>query len=154
MLLQLVVLTVLFLLALILKLSPLGMTVVTPLTLTKDTGTPTSAAIATVGTAFTDASSLTIAYPIEGKLIVIINSTYAGANTVTVAAGATDGVGAGIAAGQGDLTITTAQNGVYYVVLSSERFKTYYTSTGGEGYITLTFGTSNTGFVYALQLPS
>jgi hypothetical protein len=145
-------LTSLFVLALVLclakafKFVPYGMTLITPTTVTRDTTTPTSIPIAS-GTAFTDASSHTLALPKDGKVILIINSTYAGANTVVIAAGN------GIEGAQGSLTIVTAQNGVYYVDLTSSRFKTFYTGTGGEGLITITFGTSNTGFVHALLLP-
>ena len=146
MLLSLAVILIVLVLAKVLGFVPFGMTLITPTTVTKDTTTPTSFAVAG-GTAFTDASSHTLALPIEGKVILIINSTYAGANTVVIAAGN------GIAAGKGSLTIVTAQNGVYYCDLSSDRFKAYHTSTGGNGLITITFGTSNTGFVHALLLP-
>jgi precorrin-6B methylase 1 len=116
------------------------------------TKTPTTLALNTASaslpiasqTAFTDASSFTIAYPVEGKLLLVINSTYAGANTAVIAAG--DGLSSGI----GALTITTAQNGVYYLVVDSSRFKTL---AAGAGYITMTFGTSNTGFIHAFYLP-
>jgi hypothetical protein len=122
------------------------MALITPTTVVRDTTTPTSIPIAS-GTAFTDASSHTIALPIDGKVILMINSTYAGANTVVIAAGD------GLAAGKGSLTIVTAQNGCYYVDLSSDRFKTFYTGTGGNGLVTITFGTSNTGFIHGLLLP-
>jgi hypothetical protein len=147
MLLTIAAFVVVMVLAFVFKFVPFGMTLITPTTVVKDTTTPTSIPIAS-GTAFTDASSHTLAMPLEGKVILMINSTYAGANTVTIAAGD------GIAAGKGALSIVTAQNGVYYVDLSSDRFKTYHTSTGGSGVITITFGTSNTGFVHALLLPT
>jgi precorrin-6B methylase 1 len=118
------------------------MTDLTPTTLTLDTASATLAIASQ--TAFTDASDIDIAYPQEGKLLIIINSTYAGANTATIAAGD------GLASGVGDYEITTAQNGVYYVVISSSRFKTL---AAGAGTINVTFGTSNTGFIHALYIP-
>lgn len=93
------------------------------------------------GTAFTATSILEVAYPREGKLLIIINSTYVGANTATIKAG--EFLGAGI----GAISITTAQNGVYYIVVDSIRCKEF------DGMINITFGTSNTGFVRAISLP-
>lgn len=119
------------------------MATLTARTLVQDTTTPSSYPIAS-GTAFTDATSLDVAYPIHGKLVLVINSTYAGANTVVVNSGDY------IASGVGDLTIVTAQNGVYYVPISSSRFKT---GAAGAGTVNITFGTSNTGFIEALLIP-
>jgi len=115
-------------------------TTITPTEITLDDTTPTSIPIASQ-TAFTDASELEIAYPREGRLVLIINSTYAGANTAVIAAGEYTG------AGTGALTVVTAQNGVYYVTVSSDRFKDF------DGNLTVTFGTSNTGFFHAISLP-
>jgi len=103
--------------------------------------TPSSSFIASGGTAFTDASTLEVAYPREGKLLLIINSTYAGANTAVIEAGEF------ISNGIGDITVTTAQNGVYYVVVESSRVKDF------DGMVNITFGTSNTGFCHAFSLP-
>lgn len=97
------------------------------------------------GTAFTDATTLDVAFPQEGKLLIIINSTYAGANTATIGTGA-DYIGAGV----GTITVTTAQNGVYYIVVSSSRTKV---GAAGAGTVNIIFGTSNTGFVRALTIP-
>ena len=119
------------------------MATLTATTLTADTTTPTTLAIA-AGTAFTDATTLDVAYPQQGKLLLIINSTYAGANTAVIAAG--DYIGSGV----GTLTVVTAQNGVYYLPISSSRFKT---GAAGAGTVNITFGTSNTGFVRALIIP-
>jgi hypothetical protein len=146
MLIMLLALFGVYLLAKVFGFVPMGMTLITPTTIVRDTTTPTSFVV-TGGTAFTDASSHTVALPIDGKLILIVNSTYAGANTVTIAAGN------GIEGAQGALTIVTAQNGVYYIDLTSSRFKTFYTGIGGNGLVTITFGTSNTGFIHALLLP-
>jgi hypothetical protein len=93
------------------------------------------------GTAFTDVSTLEIAFPRDGKLLILINSTYAGANTAVITAGEF------LSNGQGAITITTAQNGVYAIVVESSRTKDF------DGRVNITFGTSNTGFVRALSLP-
>lgn len=119
------------------------MATLTARTLTADTTTPSTYPIAS-GTAFTDATTLDVAYPQHGKLVLVLNSTYAGANTITIAAGDF------IASGQGNLVVVTAQNGVYYVPITSSRFKT---GAAGAGTVNITFGTSNTGFVEALIIP-
>lgn len=103
--------------------------------------TPSSDLVMSGGTAFTDASTLEVAYPREGKLLIIINSTYVGANTASVTAG--EFLGAGI----GAISVTTAQNGVYYIVVDSIRCKDF------DGMLNITFGTNNTGFVRAISLP-
>ncbi len=103
--------------------------------------TPSASFVASGGTAFTDASTLEVAYPREGKLLLIINSTYAGANTASITAGEFLGNGVGA------ISVTTAQDGVYYVVIDSIRCKDF------DGMINITFGTSNTGFCHAFSLP-
>jgi len=103
--------------------------------------TVSTSLVANAGTAFTDASTLEVAYPREGKLLLIITSTYAGANTVVVEGGEYH---AGVL---GDYQFATAQNGVYYLVVDSDRFKDF------DGMLNITFGTSNTGYVKALSLP-
>jgi hypothetical protein len=103
--------------------------------------TATADIVMSGGTAFTDASTLEIAYPREGKLLIMINSTYAGANTAIVEAGEF------LSNGQSTITVTTAENGVYAIVIESSRCKDF------DGMVNLTFGTSNTGFVRALSLP-
>jgi hypothetical protein len=112
--------------------------------LVKDTTTPTSYPLSAAegGEAFTDASSFDVAYPQEGKLLLRINSTLAGAGTVVIGATA-DYYGSGV----GTLTVVTAQNGVYYVPISSTRFKDF------NGTVRITFGTSNTGFISAFTIP-
>jgi len=112
---------------------------ITATALTKNT--PTGDIVMSGGTAFTDASTLEVAYPREGKLLILINSTYAGASTAVIEAG--EFTGSGI----GDKSITTAQNGVYAIVVESDKYKDF------DGMINITFGTSNTGFVRALSLP-
>lgn len=123
-------------------------TAVTPTALVKDTASADLPV--TAGTAFTDASELTIAYPIEGKLLVVINNTYAGAAVATIAAGGY------LAAGIGALAITLAQDDVKFVLLSSDRFKAQGTgtqATAADGKITITFSASATGFVQAFSMP-
>lgn len=92
-------------------------------------------------TAIDASKTMEVDYPIEGKLLLCINNTYAGAKVVTVTAGGFN------AAGKGDLAISIAQDAVEYIVLSSDRFKT----TGGK--VSLSFAASTTGFVLALTLP-
>ena len=120
------------------------MATLTATLLVKDTTTPTSMPLSAAGDgeAFTDASSFDVEYPQEGKLLLRINSTYAGANTVVIGATA-DYIGKDV----GTLTVVTAQNGVYYLPLSSTRFKAM------DGTVRITFGTSNTGFISAFLLP-
>jgi hypothetical protein len=120
------------------------MATLTARTLVADTTTPSSYPIAS-GTAFTDATTLDVAYPKHGKLVLVINSTYAGANSVVIGTG-----GDYIASGQGTLTVVTAQNGVYYEPITSSRFKV---GAAGAGTVNITFGTSNTGFIEALLIP-
>jgi hypothetical protein len=120
------------------------MATLTAALLVKDTTTPTSYPLSAAqeGEAFTDASSFDVAFPEEGKLLLRINSTLAGAGTVVI--GATqDYLGKGV----GTLTVVTAQNGVYYLPLSSSRFKDF------DGTVRITFGTSNTGFISAFTIP-
>jgi hypothetical protein len=119
------------------------MATLTARTLVKDAAAPSSYPIAS-GTAFTDATTLDVAYPKEGKLVLVINSTYAGANTVVI------GTGGDYLGYIGTLTVVTAQNGVYYVPISSDRFKV---GAAGAGTVNITFGTSNTGFIEALLIP-
>lgn len=114
-------------------------TTITPTTLVKNTASANL--VMSGGTAFTDATEAKIDFPREGSLLIIINSTYAGASTATVAAGEF------LSSGQGPITITTAKDGVYYIVVESSRVKDF------DGDITVTFGTSNTGFIRAIQLP-
>jgi hypothetical protein len=106
---------------------------------------------ATIGTAFTDTSSHTFYIPREGKTILVINNTYAGTTTVTVAAGAYIGAKA--------LTLTVAQNYDCWADISgftSKAFGAGTDSTGTDvgGVVTITFSTSGTGFVNVVTLPN
>jgi len=113
---------------------------ITATALTKDTASATMALAG--GTAFTDASTLEVAYPKEGALLIRIYSDYAGANTAIIEAGEYT------AAGKGSITVTTAQSGVYYIVVSSDRCKDW------DGMVNITFGTSATGYVRAFTIPT
>jgi len=93
------------------------------------------------GTAFTDASTLEVAYPREGKLLLVICQTAADTKTVTITAGEY------LAAGVGAYTFTAPQNDVLYLVVDSDRFKDF------DGMLNITFSTSATGFVRAISLP-
>jgi len=93
------------------------------------------------GTAFTDASTLEVAYPREGKLLLIICQTAADTKTVTLHSG--EFMGAGV----GDYTFNAPQNDVLYLLPSSTRFK------DADGMLNITFLTSATGFVRAISLP-
>ena len=84
---------------------------------------------------------MAVAYPIEDKLIVLVNNTYAGAKKVTFETGDY------IAAGKGDLEESLAQNEVKAFVLSSDRFK------DSDGNLNISFESGMTGFVKVLALP-
>lgn len=120
-------------------------TTVTPTALVLDTASATLAIAG--GEAINAANTMSIVYPREGKLELILNNTDAAAKVVTVAHG--DAVGSGV----GDMEISLAQNEVKYVVLSSARFKTFGVGTSGGGEITLSFEAGTTGFVRAITVP-
>lgn len=117
----------------------MAVTVVTPTSLVKDT--PSGDLPVAGGTAINAANTMSIAYPREGKLLIQVNNTYAGAKVLTVAAG--DFETGNIA----DLTQSFAQDDVRYLVLSSDRFKDF------DGNVILSFETGMTGFVQAFYLP-
>ena len=110
--------------------------------------TPTSLAFNTVsadlpiagGTAIVAANTNTFAYPKEGKLVIQLNNTFAGAKNFTFAAGD------GISSGQGSKVIAMAQNDVRFIVLESSRFS-------NDNKISLTYEAGTTGFVQAFYLP-
>jgi hypothetical protein len=105
------------------------------------------------GTAFTDASSHTFYLRKEGRQLLLVDNTYAGVLTVTVAAGGY------LAAGKGAMTFTLAQGVLLEAIdISSDRFKaqgagTDATGTDVPGVATITFSTSGTGFVRVISLP-
>lgn len=111
--------------------------------------TPTSLVTNTVsgdlpiagGTAIVAANTNTFAYPKEGKLLIVLNNTFAGSKDFTFSAGEFD------SSGVGALTIAMAQDDVRYIVLESSRFK------DKDGNVSLTYAAATTGFVQAFYLP-
>jgi hypothetical protein len=86
-------------------------------------------------------NTISVAYPREGKLLLVLNNTFAGAKVFTVGAGdyLSNGVGA--------YAITMAQDDVRYLIVDSSRFKDF------DGTINITFAASTTGYVGAFSLP-
>lgn len=97
----------------------------------------------TAGTAINASNTMAIAYPRQGKLLLVLNNTFAGSKDVTVAAGEAMKVASGV----GALTVTMAQDDVRFLVVDSDRFK------DNDGNISLSFAASMTGFVQAFYLP-
>ncbi len=95
----------------------------------------------TAGEAIVAADTHSIAYPQEGKLIIVLNNTFAGAKNFTVKAGDF------FANGQGDLVIAMAQNDVRFLVLSSDRFK------DSDGNVNIEVEAGTTGFIMAFYMP-
>jgi len=95
----------------------------------------------TAGTAIDATKTMEVEYPREGKLVLILNNTFAGSKVFTISAGGYH------SAGQGDYEITMAQDDVRFLILDSDRFKQQ------DGVIEISFAASTTGFVMALQLP-
>lgn len=85
--------------------------------------------------------TMQVAYPREGKLVLILNNTTAGSKVFTISAGDYH------ASGQGDYAITMAQDDVRFLVIDSDRFKDF------SGLVSIEFADSTTGFVGALSLP-
>ncbi len=112
---------------------------ITPTTLV--TGTESADLPITAGTAINAANTNTIAYPKEGKLLLVLNNTFAGSKAITIAAGD------GIAKGLGAKTVTMAQDDVMFLIVNSSRHK------DDEGNITLSYAASMTGYVQAFYLP-
>lgn len=126
------------------------MSLLTATALTKDT---VSADLTmTGGTAFTDASSHTFYIPTEGKTLLLVDNTYAGTLTVSVAAGAYIGAKAS--------TFTVAQSYALVIIdLSGFKHKAFGAGTDSSGtnvggVVTITFSTSGTGFVRVVTLPA
>ena len=114
-------------------------TTLTPTSLSKNTASGDLPAAG--GTAVVAADTVEIAYPKEGRLLIQLNNTFAGAKTFTFAAGF------GVASGQGALTVSLDQDDVKYIVLSSDRFK------DSSGNVSMTFESGTTGFYQAFYLP-
>jgi hypothetical protein len=105
----------------------------------------------TGGTAFTDASSHTFYLRQEGKQILLVDNTYAGTTTVTVAAGEYIGAKA--------VSFDVAQSySLVAIDLSSFNVKAFGTGTDATGtdvagVATITFSTDGTGYVRVISLP-
>lgn len=114
---------------------------VTPVQLVKDA---MSADLpVTAGEAINAANTMEIAYPQEGKLLLVLNNTFAGAKIFTISAGS----GRFVASGVGALALSLAQADVRFLVLSSDRF------LQGDGVVEISFEASTTGFVQAFYMP-
>lgn len=85
--------------------------------------------------------TMQVLYPREGKLVLILNNTTAGAKNFTISAGEY------ISEGIGDYVIAMAQDDVRFLVIDSSRFKDF------DGLVSIEFEDSTTGFVGALSLP-
>ena len=116
-------------------------TVVVPTAIVKDV--VTASVLISGGTAINAANQMQFAYPKEGKLLLRLNNTFAGAKNFTLVAGASSFV----ASGQGDLVIAMAQNDDRQIIVSSDRFM------NSAGQVELSFEASTTGFVLAFYLP-
>lgn len=117
----------------------MSQTTVTPVPIPYDSG---SADVkVSGGTAINASNTMLIAYPKEGKLIILVNNTYAGAKKVTIKAGF------GIESVLGDQEISLAQNDVKALFVTSNKHK------NAQGNVELAFEASMTGFVKALYLP-
>lgn len=79
-----------------------------------------------------------------GKTVLRFNNTFAGSKAITIKAG--DNPPA-LAQGQGDLTITLAQNASAVVVLDTSRF------LQDDGTVNIDVAASMTGTIEAYQLP-
>ena len=112
---------------------------ITPATLV--TGTMSADLPVAAGTAITAADTNTFAYPKEGKLLLVLNNTFAGGKVFTIAAGN------GLSTGQGALALTLAQDDVRYIIVNSSRHR------DSSGNVNLTYAANTTGFVQAFYLP-
>lgn len=112
---------------------------ITPTELT--VGTASADLPITAGTAINAANTNTISFPKERKLLLVLNNTFAGSKAITISAGE------GVAKGQGDLTLTLAQDDVKFLIVDQARHKDF------DGNITLSYAASMTGYVQAFTLP-
>lgn len=112
---------------------------ITPTTLVSETASATLPIAS--GTAIVAANTNTFAYPREGKLVLQLNNTYAGAKVFTIAAGTF------CASGKGALEVSLAQDEVKFLVVDGDRHK------NNSGLVSLTYESGTTGFVQALYVP-
>lgn len=115
----------------------MAVTTITPTQMSLDTDTVISQG---AGTAINTANTMEIAYPKQGKLIIIIDSDNA-------ATEATFTAGVGVASGAGTLAWAVADTTCEMMVLSSDRF------VKSDGNVEITWAGSSAGFVRAFYLP-
>lgn len=115
------------------------MAVITPTQLAFDT---MSADLPVTGlTAIVHGNTDTIEYPKEGKLLIVVNNTTAGAKILTIEAGDFT------ANGLGAKDYSLAQDDVRFIVPSSDRHKQ------SDGTLTINYEANMTGFIGAFYLP-
>lgn len=95
----------------------------------------------TAGEAIDAANTIVVDYPTEGKLLLVLNNTFAGAKNFTIKAGDF------FRKDLGDLVLALAQADVRFLVVNSARFK------NSDGQVEIAFEASTTGFVQAFLLP-
>ena len=117
----------------------MAITVITPTLMVKD---EVDVITAGVGTAIDDSNTMTITYPKNGKLLVIIDSNHA--STV-----ATIGISDYFTGkGQGTKTMTVADTAMSMMIIGdSARYKTK------AGLISISWATNSAGFLHAYYLP-
>lgn len=111
--------------------------------------TPTTLAIevasadlpVTAGTAIVAGNTNTFAFPEQGKLMLLINNTYAGTKVATIKSGDF------IASGQGDLEVSFAQDDVKFLFPKQDRHK------DSSGNCNVTWPSGMTGYVLAFYVP-
>ena len=115
---------------------------VTTLTATQLALNTVSADLPVTGMTAIDATkTMEVAYPQQGKLLLVLNNTYAGEKVFTISAGEYLGLG------QGAYAIAMAQADVRYLVVDSMRHKKM------DGVLEISFAASTTGFVGAFLIP-
>ena len=92
------------------------------------------------GTAINDANTMAIPYPVDGKLLIVIDSDHA-------STAATFAVGHGVAAGQGTLTVAVGDTVESAVIIDTDRFKQ------ADGDVIISWATNSAGFLRAFYLP-
>lgn len=111
---------------------------ITPTQLSVDTG---SAITQGAGTAIVQANTNTIAYPRDGKLLIVIDSDHADTEA-TVAAGF------GVASGQGSVSYAVGNAASHLIVVGpSSKLK------DADGNISITWATNSAGYIRAFYLP-
>lgn len=113
--------------------------VLTPVEIKKDT--PTANILPSGGTSIVAADTFVVKYPIEDKIMLMLNNTAASSKNFYIRKGNFT------ASGQGDLTVPVGTNEVKYVILSSDRF------LDKDGYLKVEFEAGTTGYVRAFRLP-